>query len=60
MEPKCPHCNENIDCIDVYDRTQYDDAIYNFVWGKCPKCKREYQWIEYYVFKEIQELKEIK
>ena len=44
--PKCPHCNVELDTDDVYDMEyDYEGIILHKV-GHCPECGRDYQWDE--------------
>ena len=48
--PKCKYCNVELEFDNILD--EYTDAseVVIKVSGHCPKCKRNYRWIDIYVY----------
>ena len=44
INPKCPHCNVELECDDTYDTIVADTVVVLFKVGYCPECGRDYQW----------------
>ena len=42
--PKCPHCNVEIETDDTYDMDYDYEGICLREVGHCPKCERDFQW----------------
>lgn len=55
---KCPKCNKEIEYFDTYDHSSDGDYYYEFVWGECPQCKRQYEWVNYFKYEGSDELRE--
>ena len=59
-EPRCPHCQVEIELDDCIDENETEDGLVKKCVGTCPKCKRDFYWEEYYElrYSEYGELKE--
>lgn len=42
--PKCPHCNVELEYDDTYDMEYDCEGIILYEVGHCPKCNRDFQW----------------
>ena len=43
--PKCPHCNTELECDDTYDFYYDSEQIALSRVGHCPNCEKDYQWV---------------
>lgn len=57
-EPKCLDCGVDLDWLDNID-FDFEHKVYITVVGTCPKCGKDYQWIERYAFEKFFDLTEI-
>lgn len=48
--PKCPHCNAELECDDVYDLSYDSEGMTEYKVGHCPKCDKDFQWQSSAVF----------
>ena len=58
--PHCPHCNELLVDFEAYDTEWYDNRYYDKVSARCPKCNRNYHWIDVYILDHIEDFTEEK
>jgi hypothetical protein len=45
---KCPYCNVDLECDDIYDRMSGGECYIDLCVGHCPQCNKEFQWEEVY------------
>ena len=56
--PKCPHCNVELETTDCYDVQYEDERVIYLQIGYCPECDRSFQWDEVYEYTETINLEE--
>lgn len=56
--PKCKYCNVELEFDNTIDRDIDIDIVYLYEVGHCPKCDRDYQWVDKYNFVKFEDLEE--
>lgn len=59
-EPKCPHCNVDLEVIDTPDGDFDENTFYSNSYGECPQCKKVYSWVDVYKYSHWENLIEVK
>lgn len=59
VNPSCPHCDVELVWDDTIDNYFGGDIMIAKSIGHCPKCKREFQWEDIYIYDGYENFKEI-
>ena len=45
---KCPYCNVDLECDDIYDQMSGGECYVDLCAGHCPQCNKEFRWERVY------------
>lgn len=58
VEPTCPYCDEVLEPFETIDIEMYGDSMTALTLGECPTCKKEFKYLETYIYSDFEMLGE--
>ena len=55
----CSNCGAELEQDECYDTNFEGSFIANYIAGHCPNCNKEFQWVEVYDYKGVEEIEEV-